>query len=130
MKRYLLDTQILIWWLQDRRLVREQARREIADRRNTVFISSVVPWEISIKASLNPPKLRFEPELPAFMQRNGFTELPITIRHAMAVYNLPTPTIHKDPFDRLLIAQALVDQLTIITRDEMISQYPVPVLAG
>ena len=120
----LLDTHVLLWCLENNPKLSPKVRDTIADGSNSVFVSAAVVWEMSIKESAG--KLRVPENLEEVLEENYFEMLPITIRHALALSDLPAH--HKDPFDRMLIAQALVENLTLVTRDTVISQYEVPVL--
>ncbi len=120
----LLDTHVLLWWLDDPASLEAPARRLIADPRNRVFVSAAVAWEITIKRQLG--KLEAPDDLEAALEQERFQHLPITVGHALVVAELPA--IHGDPFDRIQIAQARLDALTIVTRDETIPRYDVPCL--
>ena len=120
----LLDTHILLWWLADAPELTESHRSAIQDKRNSCFVSAVTIWEISIKSSLG--KLEIDDTYLDIIQSQGFEELPISWRHAQAVRSLPAH--HKDPFDRLLIAQAQVEGMTLLCQDAIIARYDVPVL--
>jgi len=123
--RLLLDTHALLWWLRDEGLAVE-ARAAIATPRNSVFVSAANTWEISIKQSLG--KLTVDGDVLKHVAQAGFDELPITLAHGIAAGQLPTH--HKDPFDRMLIAQAQLEGLTVVTRDQRFRQYDVPTLAA
>jgi PIN domain nuclease of toxin-antitoxin system len=116
--RLLLDTNVLLWWLADEGLT-VQARGAIADPENLVVVSAVNAWEISIKKALG--KLAAPDDLEHQVQAGGFIPLPITIAHGVAAGQLARH--HDDPFDRVLIAQALAEGLTIVTRDKRFSDY-------
>jgi PIN domain nuclease of toxin-antitoxin system len=116
----LLDTHALLWWLADRDLSAD-ARSAIADPANDVFVSAATAWEISIKKALR--KLRAPDDLEAQIEANAFTPLPISVGHATAAGALPRH--HDDPFDRMLIAQAAIEELTLVTRDERFAAYDV-----
>lgn len=120
----LLDTHALLWWLADDPSLAAKARRAVADGGNTVFLSAVVVWEMRIKQSLG--KLEVPVQLREVLDRQRFVPLPITVDHAHAIAALPP--IHRDPFDRLLVAQARSERLTIVTRDRNIPRYGVAVL--
>ena len=120
----LLDTHVLLWWLDDPAALEAPARRLIADPRNRVFVSAAVAWEITIKRQLG--KLEAPDDLEIALEEERFQHLPITVRHALAMAELPA--IHGDPFDRIQIAQALLEGLTIVTRDATIPSYDVPSL--
>ena len=118
----LLDTHVLLRWLDDPAALEAPARRLIADPRNRVFVSAAVAWEITIKRQLG--KLDAPDDLETALAEERFQHLPITVRHALAVAELPA--IHGDPFDRIQIAQARLEGLTIVTRDRTIPRYGVP----
>ena len=120
----LLDTHTLIWALEDNPSLSELARVAIVDGENMVFISAVSVWEISIKKALG--KLEAPDTLLDEIERIRFTPLDITLEHADRAGKLPA--IHLDPFDRMLIAQAQSEQLTLVTRDAEIQKYQVQCL--
>jgi PIN domain nuclease of toxin-antitoxin system len=122
----LLDTHTFLWWMAAKEKLSDAARLEIASSRNQIAISSAVAWEIVLKAERG--KLSAPPDLALAIQNNRFSLLPITLPHVLEVRQLPP--IHTDPFDRLLIAQARTDGLTLVTRDATIPKYEVPVLAA
>ncbi|MGH3717443.1 MAG: type II toxin-antitoxin system VapC family toxin [Pseudonocardiaceae bacterium] len=124
--RLLLDTHALIWWLDGGARLREQARAAIRSRANEVRVSSVSAVEISIKVAKG--KLDAPGDLVAQMARHGFTALPVTIEHGVAMLEFEAK--HGDPFDRLLIAQARCDGFTIVTADRAFAAYDVPILAA
>ncbi len=121
--RLLLDTHILLWWLTDDPRMPEKSREVIRDGKNQVFISSASAWEMVIKKSLG--KLRIPADLKGQIETARFEVLNVTIDHALAVGDLPAH--HFDPFDRILVAQALFEDLTIVTQDPMIHRYDVSV---
>jgi PIN domain nuclease of toxin-antitoxin system len=120
----LLDTHILLWWLADPMRLSAASRRAIRDTANKVYVSAAVAWEIAIKRILG--KLESPDNLDEVMAQNGFQPLSITIAHAMAVRSLPMH--HRDPFDRMLIAQALQEGLQLVSRDSQFSAYGVSLL--
>jgi PIN domain nuclease of toxin-antitoxin system len=122
----LLDTHALLWWLADPKLLSEDARRAIGDGKNTVYVSAAVAWEIAIKRALG--KLDAPEDLLAAMAANRFLPLPVTIPHALAVATLPDH--HRDPFDRLLIAQALHEGFKLVSRDPHVARYGVPCIVA
>ena len=126
--RLLLDTHVLLWWLIGSDRLGGNAREAIADLANTVYVSAASIWEIAIKRAQG--KLPVPPDvstwLPAEMTAYSFLAVPITVDHAAAVEHLPPH--HRDPFDRLLIAQAQAEQLTLVTSDAAISRYDVALL--
>jgi PIN domain nuclease of toxin-antitoxin system len=126
--RVLLDTHVLLWWHDQPAQLTEIAYDTINDLGNDVFISVVNGWEIQIKAQLG--KLTLSKPLRVILQEeqatNGFRLLPVTIEH---IYTLDSfPLHHRDPFDRLLIAQAHQEGLTLVTHDPKFSTYPVSLL--
>jgi PIN domain nuclease of toxin-antitoxin system len=120
--KLLLDTHVLLWWLEDPKKLSSPARKAIQDGRNMVYVSAVVAWEIIIKKALD--KLVAPDDLEGAIEASRFLPLPITIPHVLAVRSLPE--YHRDPFDRMLIAQALHEGFQIVTRDLNIARYPVP----
>ncbi|MFO1155018.1 MAG: type II toxin-antitoxin system VapC family toxin [Rhodospirillales bacterium] len=124
----LLDTHVLLWWLSDDTRLGDQARSAIADARSRVWVSAASAWEVVIKAALGRLALPGPPAevVRTALTENDFTSLAITIDHALAVSALPA--IHADPFDRILVAQAIAERLTLVTADTIFVRYPVPVL--
>ena len=118
----LLDTHVLLWWLDNPKVLSPSARESISNAENGVYVSLATVWEIVIKKSLG--KLSIPNDLPDAISTNGFALLPLTLSHILAVESLPLH--HRDPFDRVLIAQALNENLTIATRDADIMKYSVP----
>jgi len=121
----LLDTHVFLWAVDDDPNLSPAARTAITDGRNLVYVSAATAWEISIKRNVG--KLR-TPQDDYFeeLRLHRFTPLSITTEHALAVETLPPH--HKDPFDRMLIAQAQTEHLTLITRDRRISLYDVRII--
>ncbi len=120
----LLDTHVLIWWDEGRKLAVE-ARRAIADA-DSVYVSAASAWEVAIKAGLG--RLRPTRTVEQAAEDSGFLELPVTFRHAERVGRLPPH--HRDPFDRLLIAQAEVEELILVTHDAVFARYGVGVIGA
>jgi PIN domain nuclease of toxin-antitoxin system len=118
----LLDTHVLIWWDEGRRLT-AAARRAIASA-DTVYVSAASAWEIAIKTGLG--RLRPVRTVEQAAEESGFVELPVTFRHAERVGSLAPH--HRDPFDRMLIAQAEVEGLRLVSRDAVFSRYGVAVI--
>ena len=121
----LLDTHTFLWAIDNHPNLSQEARAAITDGSNIVFVSTATAWEISIKKAIGKltiPQANYLDELSA----HRFTPLDITTEHALAVEYLPQH--HKDPFDRLLIAQAQIEKLTLITRDPRIKLYAVHVI--
>jgi PIN domain nuclease of toxin-antitoxin system len=119
----LLDSHALLWWLAESRRLSREARQAIAESEST-YVSAATAWEISIKTAQG--KLDFRGNLEEQMARNQFRPLHITIRHAVAAGRLPRH--HGDPFDRMLVAQAKAESLTLVTTDVQLRAYGVPVL--
>lgn len=122
----LLDTHVFLWWLDDPALLSEAARRAIGDGKNTVYISAAVVWEIAIKRSLG--KLDAPDDLEAAIAANRFRTLPITVAHALVVPSLPDH--HRDPFDRILVAQARHEGFQLVSRDPHMPGYGVPLIVA
>jgi PIN domain nuclease of toxin-antitoxin system len=115
----LLDTHVLIWWDEGRRL--SSAGRRAIEVADSVYVSAASAWEVAIKIGLG--HLRPSRTVEEAVEESGFLELPITFRHAQRVAGLPAH--HRDPFDRLLVAQAEAEGLTLVTRDPVFEQYAV-----
>jgi PIN domain nuclease of toxin-antitoxin system len=121
--KYLLDTHAFLWFAEDNMRLSKTAKEIIADYRNNIYLSSASVWEISIKISIG--KLKLKKDLNKFISENiiqyGFTPIAVTIPHTIEIAKLPE--IHKDPFDRILIAQSIVEKIQIITSDKYINKY-------
>ena len=118
----LLDTQLLIWMAFSPEQLPSTLIPDLEDRQQRFFVSVVSLWEVAIKRSLNRPDFQFDAAvLRHQLQRQGFEELPIRAEHCLAVQHLPWH--HKDPFDRLLIAQAQQEQIQLLSCDQILSQY-------
>jgi PIN domain nuclease of toxin-antitoxin system len=124
--KLLLDTQALLWWLFDIPRLGRTARRAIDRPTAEVYVSAVSSVEISIKSVKG--KLKAPEDLPAQLAANDFIELPLGVRHGLAMAELPSH--HGDPFDRMLVAQAHVEGLTLVTADSMLTTYGVPILSA
>ncbi len=122
----LLDTHVVLWWLDDPSLVSHAARDAISEPTNEVLVSAVSAWEIAIKAGIG--KLDSPPNFESAVVQCGMKLLPITVPHALRTQFLSLH--HRDPFDRMLIAQAIVEGATIVTRDALIPQYGVPTIGA
>ena len=123
--KLLLDTHVLIWWLANDPL-QPRAFDALVNPRNVVYVSAASTWEIGIKVGLG--KLRPPENLSVRLREERFTPLPVAIAHGLHTAELPL--LHGDPFDRLLVAQAQLEGLTIVTRDERIAAYDVETLAA
>lgn len=120
----LLDTHVLLWWLADSSKLSASAREVIADNGNVVIVSAATIWEIRIKQALG--KLEIAPNYYEVIAQQGFEMLSISPIHAHAVGDLAA--VHRDPFDRMLITQAKLEGLTIVTHDAVFKEYDVPIL--
>jgi PIN domain nuclease of toxin-antitoxin system len=118
----LLDTRVLIWWDEGRRIAPD-ARRAIEEA-DTVYVSAASAWEVAIKTGLG--RLRPSRTVEQATSESGFLELPVTFRHAERVTGLPP--LHRDPFDRMLVAQAAVEELALVTRDPVFARYGVALI--
>ncbi len=125
-QRLLLDTHALLWSLESPGVLVAPAREAIANPRNAVYVSAASVWEVAIKRALN--KLRGPPHLIEAIGTVGFSELPITAFHAEQAGSLPL--LHRDPFDRMLVAQAQAEGLILVTRDANIPRYGIRTLAA
>ncbi|MDQ2880690.1 MAG: type II toxin-antitoxin system VapC family toxin [Actinomycetota bacterium] len=123
--RLLLDTNVLIWWLAESPRLSKETRDAITAEPE-VIVSAVSAFEIAVKSAIG--KLRVPGDLEVQTVEQAMTELPVTVRHGLAVGQLPMH--HRDPFDRLLIAQAQCEGLTIITADRAFAAYDVPIMAA
>ena len=124
--RLLLDTHTFLWWVSDWREIAEPAREVIADPVNEVFVSAVSGWEIGIKKARG--RLVAPDNLAAVVEEKRFEHLPLTFDHAERAATLPPH--HRDPFDRMLIAQAQAEGLTLVTRDSRIPLYDVSTMSA
>jgi PIN domain nuclease of toxin-antitoxin system len=124
----LLDTHAFLWWITDDARLSSRVRELTGDSTNTLFLSAASGWEIAIKAQLG--KLQLPDNLERYiadqLSLNGFESLPIQLRHALHIYTLPD--LHRDPFDRILVAQSQLEQLPILTVDPQIARYGVDVI--
>jgi PIN domain nuclease of toxin-antitoxin system len=123
--RALLDTHAFLWWITDSPRLSSRVREIIADGRNELFFSAASGWEIGIKARLGRVEIPGDLErfLTEQLSQNAIQVLPIYLSHALRTYTLPGH--HRDPFDRLLVSQALLERLPIMSADSQISRYPV-----
>jgi len=124
--KLLLDTHLLLWAAGDPAKLSKSARTLLSDPNNDLIFSAASLWEITIKRALGRPDFRVEPRLlRRGLLDNGYIELPITSEHALATDTLPA--LHKDPFDRILVAQAMVEGITLLTVDSLVAKYPGPI---
>ncbi|MCG5516510.1 MULTISPECIES: type II toxin-antitoxin system VapC family toxin [unclassified Ectothiorhodospira] len=123
----LLDTHLLLWAAAQPDRLSAAAQEKLMDENNALWFSAASLWEVTIKAGLGRSDFRMDPHLlKRGLIDNGYTELPITSTHALAVHHLPP--IHRDPFDRLLVAQAESEGVLLLTADETVARYPGPVM--
>ena len=124
MSALLLDTHVLLWWRGDYRRISVRAREAIADPGHVLFFSAASIWEMAIKHAAG--KLKMPADVLDTFEQRGFTELPMSSRQGLIAGALPPH--HGDPFDRMLVAQAQSEKLTLVTNDARIAAYDVPVL--
>ena len=122
----LLDTHVLLWWLNGHPTLSKKSQAAIADGKNLVFVSAVVVLEIRIKEALG--KLEIPQNFKKVLESQPFEMLDITVEHAHAVRDLPAH--HRDPFDRMLVAQAKVEGFTLVTHDVRLKKYKVPLISA
>jgi PIN domain nuclease of toxin-antitoxin system len=122
-RHLLLDTHIFLWWRSDNARIRSEVRDVIRDA-DTVFVSAASAWEIAIKSSLG--QISISAPFEEGVIESGFDRLNIAFPHAAAVRDLPLH--HRDPFDRLLVAQAICERLTLVTHDRNLAPYPIDIL--
>jgi len=122
--RLLLDSHALLWWLDDAPTLSADARAAITDPENLVVVSVASLWELAIKVMIG--KLDLPGDFEEVLSRQGFQLLDVNANHVYALRSLPLH--HRDPFDRMLVAQARVEGLRIVTRDAWVASYEVPVL--
>lgn len=121
-----LDTHLLLWAASEPKRIPKSARALIEDPENEIFFSAASLWEITIKRGLGRQDFRVDPcLLRRALLDNGYRELPITSEHVIQVDQLPPK--HKDPFDRILIAQAIVEGIALLTTDKKVADYPGPI---
>ena len=118
--RLLLDTHILLWGLSDDQRLNKSARQILVNPSNEIFVSAVSIWEVAIKAVLGRIEIEMD-DLETAVEDAHFQPLPITFRHAATAGRLPG--VHRDPFDRMLVAQASVEELRILTHDRVFERY-------
>ncbi|WP_088286245.1 type II toxin-antitoxin system VapC family toxin [Kineosporia sp. A_224] len=118
--RLLLDTHVVLWWLTDDETLADETK-DLIDTETEVFISAASVWEIAIKQASG--KLTVPTDLLQVIDRSGLVELPVRSRHAVEAGGLPA--VHRDPFDRMLVAQARCEGLTLLTRDPLVLRYDV-----
>ena len=124
--KLLLDTHLLLWAAGEPKRLPKDIRSLLEDRDNELLFSAASLWEVAIKSGLGRKDFRVEARLlRRGLLDNGYSELPIVSDHVVAIESLPP--IHKDPFDRVLVAQATVEGITLLTNDPVVAQYPGPI---
>lgn len=128
--KILLDTHCWLWWITEPERLKSSVRKQIADGNNTIFLSAASSWEIAIKYALGKLPLPEPPEefVPNRLSREAMTALPIEHLHALRVASLPPH--HQDPFDRLLVAQAQVEGIPLLTVDRQLKPYDITIIWG
>lgn len=117
--RVLLDTHVFLWWITDNPRLHGEKREAVADFDNEVFLSAASAWEIEIKVSCG--KLKIDPNWKLLVEKNGFIWLPVLPRHTEFIRDLPP--IHRDPFDRMLVAQAKCEHMVLLSYDANVNSY-------
>ena len=131
MKKILLDTHVFLWWIDNEKhkLIGKRAKQAISETGNEIYLSAASTWEIAIKKSLGA--LSAPSDIEAIAERKGFSALPISLFHGEQAGNLPfhyhptTGKLHRDPFDRMLIAQAQAEGMYLMTKDTALNAYAV-----
>jgi PIN domain nuclease of toxin-antitoxin system len=121
---FLLDTQVLLWWFLQPKRIAPKTKRRLEDRQAAVWFSAVSLWEVEIKRALG--KLQAPGDLVEVATATGFSALSMTAEHTRGLRDLPS--VHGDPFDRMLVAQARAEGLVLVTSDELLLRYPVSTL--
>ncbi len=126
--RVLLDTHAFLWWITDDASLSPRAREIIGDGDNVLFLSTASAWEIAIKVDLGRLTLPDRPErfIPEQLALNAIDSLPVHLSHALHVYDLPNH--HRDPFDRMLVAQSQLEDMPLLSADPQLAQYAIDIL--
>ena len=122
--KILIDTHILLWWLEASPRLAERGRKEIDSENNEIYVSCVSLWEIAIKTAIG--KLKVPDGLSEVLKENAITVLPVLPPHVTSCSTVPA--LHSDPFDRMLVAQTLAEDMTLMTHDKQISAYAISCL--
>lgn len=125
-RRYLLDTHFLLWWLKNDKKLKPEIETTLADKKNLIYTSVISAWEISIKLR-NNPEFKLKTSIKRAFRVSSFEMLDVSMEHVLELHKLPL--IHKDSFDRMLIAQALAEKCVLITADEKIKKYRVKTIS-
>ena len=127
--RLLLDTHILLWSISESRRLSGPTRELLARKENELVFSVASLWEVALKTAQGRPDFRVDVSvMRRNLVENGYEELPVTSAHVAGLAGLPA--IHRDPFDRMLVAQALVEGITLVTSDATVARYPGPIQRG
>ena len=128
--KLLLDSHVFLWWLEDSALLSARMRSAIAEPRDSISVSAATIWELALKISIGRLKIKAPDaeRIDEYIGACGFTELPVRAAHAAAAARLPRH--HNDPFDRLLVAQAQIEGMTLVSADKLIARYQVNVLGA
>jgi PIN domain nuclease of toxin-antitoxin system len=126
--KYLLDSGVWLWSISSEEKISAKGRQILENGREELYLSAATSWELGIKMRLGKLRLLSPPAqcIPLFMAKQGLLPLPVTHLHATTVYDLPAH--HRDPFDRLIIAQAIAEGMTVLTSDRIFGKYPVAVV--
>jgi PIN domain nuclease of toxin-antitoxin system len=126
--RLLLDTSVWLWMIADDRRLTDEVRAALEDSSSEIYLSAAALWELAIKTSAGRVRYSGSPsvQIPIHLERSGVYPLPVTADHAIAAADLPMH--HRDPFDRMMVAQARVEELTLATADRRLEAYGVPLL--
>lgn len=119
MMKYLLDTHVIIWWSDDNKKLKPEFKKIIADGNNLIFVSAASVWEVIIKTKLK--KIKLETPIEEIIKKCGFNILDIKMNHVLELNKLKNH--HKDPFDRILVAQSIVEKMKLLTQDKLIKKY-------
>jgi PIN domain nuclease of toxin-antitoxin system len=122
----LLDTHVFLWWIGDEPRLGRQARAAVSEAGDAVHVSAASVWEIAIKMARGRLRLPRDEPLSTLIESEGFNEIPVTSRHAEVLLRLPLA--HGDPFDRLIVAQAMAEEMTLVTADRTLEAYKIPIL--
>ena len=126
--KVLLDTHVFLWWIMDDPRLSAKAREMIAAPETIVYVSAATVWEIAVKSQIGKLSLAqpVKQYIPTQMTTNGFIDLPITLDHALHIHSLPLH--HRDPFDRMLVAQSQLEDMPILSADPLLSRYTVDII--
>ena len=123
--RLLLDTHTLLWWFEGNPALSRRMRAALSEDGNTIFVSAATAWEIATKIRLGrlPFAELLAADLSGYIDAQGFTEMPVTVRHGQRAGSLPD--LHRDPFDRMLIAQSLIEDCRLVSNEQLFDRYGV-----